>query len=139
LLCIVPFCCGTVSMPFCIILSANTPPNLQQWKNLIRHLLCKNNSSIQFIYLRAWQQPDMANYNNNNNNNPIQFFILTCWLNSYKSQLQSQHKKMKQQQHRSARLLFFRVEKRQNPPTRSIFMVWILYFCLFLAAIAADS
>jgi hypothetical protein len=28
LLCIVPFCCGTVSMPFCIILSGNTPPNL---------------------------------------------------------------------------------------------------------------
>jgi hypothetical protein len=26
--------------------------------------------------------------------NSIQFFILTCWLNSYKSQLQSQHKKI---------------------------------------------
>jgi hypothetical protein len=28
-------------------------------------------------------------YNNNNNNN--KFFILTCWLNSYRSQLRSQH------------------------------------------------
>jgi hypothetical protein len=29
---------------------------------------------------------------NNRDNNSIQIFILMCWLNSYKSQLQSQHK-----------------------------------------------
>jgi hypothetical protein len=33
-------------------------------------------------------------YDDYDNNNSIQFFILTCWLNSYKSQLQSQHKKI---------------------------------------------
>jgi hypothetical protein len=46
------------------------------------------------IYIKTFNNNSNIN-NNNNNNNSIPFFILTCWLNSYKTQLQSQHKKIK--------------------------------------------
>jgi hypothetical protein len=40
------------------------------------------------------QQNKYDNDYDYDDDNSIQFFILTCWLNSYKSQLQSQHKKI---------------------------------------------
>jgi hypothetical protein len=61
--------------------------------------IISNNIIIQLhLFNVLYQEPNndnnKSNTNDNSNNNSIQFFILTCWLNSNKSQLQSQHKKI---------------------------------------------
>jgi hypothetical protein len=56
--------------------------------------IIKKNMAYEFICLLILCSLDytVSNYRMNNS---IQFFILTCWLNSYKSLLQCQHKKIK--------------------------------------------
>jgi hypothetical protein len=60
-----------------------------------------NNNSVQFIYLRAWQQPDVANYSQAQKQqyrliiiqfNSVQFFIISVLHQQPEGQLQMQHK-----------------------------------------------
>jgi hypothetical protein len=45
-------------------------------------------------YVRSTDTDENGDVDDNDDNS-IQFFILTCWLHSYKSQLQIQRKKIK--------------------------------------------